>query len=266
MIRRLGEDLVLAFGFLTRLPMPRFSVREDRKLAEAFWAFPLAGLVVGAVAGFALWLCLWFGLAKTVSAVMALAMLALLTGAMHEDGLADFWDGLGGGRTRERKLEIMRDSHIGTYGVLALLLCYLALVALLSELAPRLTTDVSGQSVAALPGYQVIVFMAIASMLARATIAIPAMVLAIVRDDGLAKLFGRPGLGALVSTVLWPVVLSALVLPTLAIPLVLGSVLGAVLITALAKRYLGGVTGDVFGAAIMMSFVSGHLVSVAWLS
>ncbi|MEM6499792.1 MAG: adenosylcobinamide-GDP ribazoletransferase, partial [Pseudomonadota bacterium] len=192
MIRRVGEDLVLAFGFLTRLPMPAYHVREDRKLGEAFWAFPLAGLVVGAVAGTALWLCLWAGLDKVVAAVMALAVLALLTGAMHEDGLADFWDGLGGGRTSERKLEIMRDSHIGTYGVLALLLCYLALIALLSELTQRLASGVPGRSVAALSGYDVIAFVAIASMLARALIAIPALGLPTVRDDGLAKLFGRP--------------------------------------------------------------------------
>ncbi|MEM8977184.1 MAG: adenosylcobinamide-GDP ribazoletransferase [Pseudomonadota bacterium] len=266
MLRRLGEDLVMAFGFLTRLPVPALKVREDRKLGEAFWAFPLAGLVVGMVAGGVLWLCLWFGLGSPVAAIIALAVLTMLTGAMHEDGLADFWDGLGGGRTRERKLEIMRDSHIGTYGVMALLLCYLALVALLSELVHRLTSGVPGQSVVGLPGDNVIAFVAIASMLARAMIVIPAMVLPIARDDGLAKLFGRPGRGALVATVLWPVVLGALILPELAIPLVLGSALGAVLVTALARRYLGGVTGDVFGASIMTSFVGGHLFSVVWLS
>ena len=266
MIRRIGEDLVLAFGFLTRLPMPSVSVRDGRKLSEAFWAFPLAGLVVGAAAGGVLWLGLWFGIGKAVAAILSLATLVLLTGAMHEDGLADFWDGLGGGRTRERKLEIMRDSHIGTYGVLALILSYFALLALIAELTHLLTSWLPAHSVSPLPGFYIIVWLASAVMLSRCMIAIPALFLDFARDDGLAKLFGRPSTTSLVIAVAWPIVLVAIVLQSAAVPLIIGTAVGSTVVTVLAGRYLGGVTGDVFGASIMLSFVCGLLAAVMWLS
>ena len=266
MVRRLIEDLVLAFGFLTRLPMPAIEVREGRKLAEAFWAFPLAGLIVGLIAGGVLWVCLWLDLGKAIAATVALSTLALLTGAMHEDGLADFWDGLGGGRTRERKLEIMRDSHIGTYGVLALVLSYLALLALLAELSHLLTSWLPAHSVRPFSGAYIIVFVAVSAMLSRAMIALPAMFLPIAREDGLAKLFGRPGLSVLLISLLWPITLAAIVLQLHAIPLIIGSMIGSVINVVLAWRYLGGVTGDVFGASIMTSFIGGLLAVTAWLS
>ena len=266
MLRRLSEDLVLGFGFLTRLPMPPIVVREGRQLSEAFWVFPLAGLMVGTLAGGLLWLCLWLQVGKAISAIVALAVLAVLTGAMPEDGLADFWDGLGGGRTRERKLEIMRDSHIGTYGVLALVLCYLALLALLAELSHLLMSWLPAHSIEPLDGSYLIVFVAFAAMLSRAMIVIPAVVLSIAREDGLAKHFGRPGSLMLACSAIWPIVLCVVVLQLQAFPLVAGSIAGAVIITGLAWRYLGGVTGDVFGASIMMSFVGSLLMTVVWLS
>ena len=266
MIRRIGEDLVLAFGFLTRLPMPSVAVREGRRLSEAFWAFPLAGLVVGAAAGGVLWLGLWLGIGKAVAAILSLATLALLTGAMHEDGLADFWDGLGGGRTRERKLEIMRDSHVGTYGVLALLLCYFALIALMAELTHLLTSWLPAHSVSPFPGVYIIVWLASAVMLSRCMIVIPALFLDFARDNGLAKLFGRPSMSSLVISVLWPILLVAVILQTAAVPLIIGTAVGSIAISLLAARYLGGVTGDVFGASIMLSLVTGLLATVVWLS
>ncbi len=266
MPRRVVEDLVLAFGFLTRLPMPMIEVRDGRKLSEAFWAFPLAGLVVGGLAGVVLWSCLLLGLGKSTSAVVAMAVLATLTGAMHEDGLADFWDGLGGGRTLERKLEIMRDSRIGTYGVLALLLCYMMILALLAELSDLLVSWQPRHGIDVMPGSYVIIFPAFAAMLSRAMIALPAFALPAARDDGLAAFFGRPGVVGMSVSVLWPVALAVLILQQDAVPLILGSFSGAAIATALAWRYLGGVTGDVFGASIMMSFVVGLALSVVWLS
>jgi adenosylcobinamide-GDP ribazoletransferase len=84
-------------------------------------AFPAAGLVVGAIIGAVLVLVTWLGAPAAVAAPIAVAAGLLVTGALHEDGLADTADGFGGGATAERKLEIMRDSRIGTYGVLALI-------------------------------------------------------------------------------------------------------------------------------------------------
>ena len=99
------------------------------------WAFPVVGAVVGAIGGAVFWVCARLGMPPGVAAVWTLASMLLVTGALHEDGLADFADGLGGGRTRERKLEIMRDSRIGTFGGLALMLSLAARGTALATLA-----------------------------------------------------------------------------------------------------------------------------------
>ena len=108
---------------LTRLPMGWLTTSVGPgRLADAVWAFPVVGAVVGAIGGAVFWFCTRLGMPPGVAAVWTLVSMLLVTGALHEDGLADFADGLGGGRTRERKLAIMRDSRIGTFGGLALML------------------------------------------------------------------------------------------------------------------------------------------------
>ena len=94
----------------------------EANFAEAIWAAPVAGAVVGLVAGAAFAVAAWFGLPPSLSAIVALAAAILVTGSLHEDGVADIADGFGGGNTRERKLEIMRDSRNGTFGVVALVM------------------------------------------------------------------------------------------------------------------------------------------------
>ena len=108
-------DLFSAAAFLTRLPVPAAHVPTGG-LAQAARAFPVVGAGVGAAAGGVLWLAAQAGLPPLVCALLALAAAALVTGALHEDGLADLADGLGGGRDREAKLRIMRDSRIGAFG------------------------------------------------------------------------------------------------------------------------------------------------------
>ena len=87
---------------------------------DAAWSFPLVGLAIGASTAVILWLAILIGLPAPVGALLAIAASATLTGALHEDGLADVADGFGGGQDAEGKIAIMRDSKIGTYGVLAL--------------------------------------------------------------------------------------------------------------------------------------------------
>lgn len=93
-------------------------------MAASSWAWPVVGLAVGAISSVAGYFALAVGVTPPMAAIVALAAGALATGALHEDGLADLADGFGGGRTRDRKLEIMRDSRIGSYGVVALVLCF----------------------------------------------------------------------------------------------------------------------------------------------
>lgn len=119
--RRIAEDIALCFVFFTRLPLPAFDF-GGRTLAQAIWAAPLVGVAVGLIAGLAYVLALSLGVPVQVAAALALAATMLATGCLHEDGLSDVADGFGGGKTRERKLEIMRDSRIGAYGASALLM------------------------------------------------------------------------------------------------------------------------------------------------
>ncbi|MEM6375220.1 MAG: adenosylcobinamide-GDP ribazoletransferase, partial [Pseudomonadota bacterium] len=117
------HDLGRAVALLTRCPVPDFLLAPggDRAGAHAAWAYPIAGLIPGALAALFGSLAMFFGLGPAIAALSALGMAAFVTGALHEDGLADCADGFWGGWTPERRLEIMRDSRIGTYGVLTLI-------------------------------------------------------------------------------------------------------------------------------------------------
>lgn len=131
--RQMLDDIALGLVFFTRLPLPA-SDFHDRTLAQAIWAAPLAGLAVAVIGGVAYAVAVGFGLAAAPAAAMAIASIAIATGCLHEDGLSDVADGFGGGATRERKLEIMRDSRIGSYGAVALGLSLLIRWSALSEL------------------------------------------------------------------------------------------------------------------------------------
>ena len=123
-------DLRAALTFLTRLPVGG----PHRSLDRCGWAFPIAGALVGAAGGAVFWAAMWSGLGAWIGAFLTLTVTAVLTGALHEDGMADAADGLGAGGTTARKLEIMRDSRIGGYGALALILATGLKAAALSSL------------------------------------------------------------------------------------------------------------------------------------
>ena len=136
MLRSRLAELAAAFGLLTRLPLGILPQPADAAgYARAAWAWPLAGAVVGAFGGGTQALLTAAGLPPGLAAPWALAAMLLASGALHEDGLADTADGFGGGRDRDRKLEIMRDSRVGTYGVATLALSILLRWSALSELA-----------------------------------------------------------------------------------------------------------------------------------
>ena len=118
--RVLLRDIAMAVGLLTRLPVQLDFESARARGAAAAWAWPLAGVLVGTVVWAVGMLALWGGLSVGFAAGLALGAGMVVSGAMHEDGLADTADGFWGGWTPERRLEIMKDSHIGTYGVLAL--------------------------------------------------------------------------------------------------------------------------------------------------
>ncbi len=129
-------DVAISMVFFTRLPLPRFDA-PGRRLGEAIWAAPVAGLVVALLVWLVTLAADFVGLPSLTVAALALAAALLFTGCLHEDGLADVADGFGGGKTVERKLEIMHDSRLGTYGAAALfsvlLLRWSSLVTLLQH-------------------------------------------------------------------------------------------------------------------------------------
>lgn len=115
------NDPLLALSLLTRLPL-RLPDAAFERSAQAAWAYPLVGLATGLCVALAGYLALALGLPALIAAIVALGAGIIVTGAMHEDGLADCADGFWGGWDKEMRLKIMKDSQIGTYGVLALAL------------------------------------------------------------------------------------------------------------------------------------------------
>ena len=113
-----GTALRIAATFLTRVPLGG-SHTAPTPLSATVWVFPVVGAAVGLVGGLIFTACDWVGAPVWISAIAAISAMYALTGGLHEDGLADVADGFGGGNSRDRKLAIMRDSRIGTYGVSA---------------------------------------------------------------------------------------------------------------------------------------------------
>jgi adenosylcobinamide-GDP ribazoletransferase len=125
--------LLTAVQYFTRIPMPRWVGHEGAQLSGTTRYFPAIGLAVGAVAAAVFWAAS-IVFPPVIAAILSIIATAMLTGALHEDGLADTADGLGGGHTRERALEIMKDPRIGAFGALALMLLLSLKIATLSAL------------------------------------------------------------------------------------------------------------------------------------
>ncbi|MSU88371.1 adenosylcobinamide-GDP ribazoletransferase [Rhodobacteraceae bacterium 2CG4] len=220
-----------ALRFLTRLPVPAGGI-GDWSLARAARWFPLAGLVVGVLAGAAWWLASAIGLPPLAAAGLALTVQALLTGGLHEDGLADLADGLGSGAGRARALEIMRDSRIGAHGALALGLSLLLRTAALAALAPA-------AGLAAL---------AIANILSRAAISLSLGTLPYARPAGLAQDGRDHDPRALALTVGLACVAALLLGGLTGVLAIAAAAIGWAAISWRLVRSLGGHTGDGLGA------------------
>lgn len=134
-------DMMRALSFLSRIPVHDiFFENEHRTMGESARAFPAAGLLIALPSALVAALLAHFHADALLTAAITLAIATLMTGALHEDGLADTADGFGGGRDKHRALEIMKDSRIGTYGAIALTLSFLvrtaAIAALIREVSP----------------------------------------------------------------------------------------------------------------------------------
>jgi adenosylcobinamide-GDP ribazoletransferase len=247
---RWRDELGMAVTFLTRLPWPG-AIGHDRPLMAAAWCFPLVGAGVGAIAAIVLGLAVELSLPPLATALLAIGAATWVTGGLHEDGLADLADGFGGGRDAERKRAIMRDSRIGSYGVIVLV------VAIGLKASALASLDGGAVAAAALVA---------SSALGRAIIPAISYALPFAAPDGLARMAGRPGR----SGALWAAGLGAgialLALPAgMGVPAIVVAAVTAFAIAQLAKRQIGGATGDVLGGAALVAETAALLAISAGL-
>lgn len=221
-----------AFRLLTRIPLG--GPRPDRSLVGVAGWFPVVGLVVGLAVG-GVYALFYPWMPSVLSAVIAVGGGMVLTGALHEDGLADTMDAFAAGASGQRALEIMRDSRLGTYGTLALVVSILWRVGALGSLPP--SAAVAAAVVAHALGRTAAVGLMAASPAAR--------------EDGLGSL-GVQGvdLPQSVAAIVAGIGLTLITIGALLTAGVLALALTVVLvIRTISRRRIGGVTGDVLGAS-----------------
>lgn len=142
------DDVARSIGFLSRIPMPgRHFVGYDGRLNRAVRAFPFAGIVIVLPSAAAASAMNALQVGSLFAAFVVIALQALLTGALHEDGLGDTADGFGGGRDRDAALDIMKDSRVGTYGAVALILSFGLRVSALASILPLFTPLSAGMAI-----------------------------------------------------------------------------------------------------------------------
>jgi adenosylcobinamide-GDP ribazoletransferase len=249
-------ELVHALRFLTRLPVPFARTIDPPPLSQSMRMFSVAGALIGAVLGGALIGAGYLQLPPLLAGLIVCALGLLMTGALHEDGIADVSDGFGGGHTPEQRLAIMKDSRIGSYGALALIITVLARASC----------------------YGVIMVMnplAVLSILAAVQAFSRAMVVDLMwaerpaRSDGLSVMAGRPSSQVAVFTII--VGLAFMGLCTAFVPpekviVALGlGLAGTAIVRRLAVKLIGGQTGDVCGAVQVVSEIAMLLAFVSTL-
>lgn len=252
-LRGFCSDFLAAIQFLTRVPVPTPSYRAD-SFARSVKFFPVVGLLVGASAAL-VHLLLVPHFRRIVVACIVLAFLVLMTGLIHEDGLADAADGFGGGWNREKVLLIMRDSRVGNYGAAALTLSFLSRIHLLSSLP-----------LALVPQYLIAT-----RVLGQWTTLPLSFYLSPARaksEDGLdgqgARIARITSLGSLIAGTVFSFAVVIALLRARA-SFAIGVAIVVTLVSGLYfQRRIGGVTGDCFGAANQIAEVAVYLCG-AWI-
>jgi adenosylcobinamide-GDP ribazoletransferase len=259
LVSELTAEFLACLRFCTRLPIPALAFEKaphDMPISACARMLPVAGAVIGAIAAFVLWVAAKLGLPPSLAALLGIACLVVLTGALHEDGLADFADATAG-TTPEQRLAIMKDSRIGTFGTLALTLASLARVFSIAIIAAHSLC------------------LACWVLIATAAVSRTLMLLALyllppARTEGAGFAAAAPSEPALAVAALIAFILALLPLlagagiARVAIALTL-SVAAAYGVTMLARRLFQGQTGDVAGATQQAAEIAAYLVYAAQL-
>ncbi len=234
-------DIRRAASLLSRLPLGQVELGATRPMAASAWAWPLIGALLGALAGLLALLATWLTLPAPLSAALALASLIAMTGALHEDGLADTFDGLWGGQDRARRLEIMKDSRVGSYGVLALLLALILRWSALSALFQ------AGWILAPLVA---------AGALSRAPMALLMARLPNARGAGLAASTGRPEPQTALAALALACAIALLATGPAMLAATFWAGLATLALAGVARAKIGGQTGDILGASQQLAEIA----------
>ena len=244
-----AQDIPAAIGLLTRLPVRVDTEFAVERGAAAAWAYPIAGAVIALLSVAVAWGALWLGLGSMIAALLAVATGLITTGAMHEDGLADCADGFWGGWDSAMRLKIMKDSQIGTYGLLALLFSQAIRFGAVLEILQwdRWVLPLIALHVAS-----------------RAVMPVIMSALPHARDTGLSRSVGKVSQQSAIKSAL--IGLGALIIAFGLAGLFYGAIaaLSAFCLARLALAKISGQTGDVCGAAqqiaevaLLLAFVAG---------
>ena len=231
------NSFLVGLQFLTRIHIARQTVWTADAFGRSTRFFPLVGLVLGICYALAAWLLVYFIGMRTLTAVLLLILPLLLTGGLHADGFMDTADGVFSGRERERKLEIMKDSRVGSFGVVSFVLLMFLQFALLLDMHP---------------------FLLVPALFIMPIIGRMAMVLAIAcfpyaRADGMGKTFADMADRKTIVTASVMTVVFVLPCGLLASVALMLGVLFALFFCRAMTTTLGGVTGDVYGAVTVLT-------------
>ncbi|MEJ1174173.1 adenosylcobinamide-GDP ribazoletransferase [Agrobacterium sp. CMT1] len=236
-------DVMHSLAFLSRLPVPSrfFEGYSGVPMGRAARAFPAAGLLIALPAAFLVVVFARFDASPQLTGWLAIGLTALMTGALHEDGLADMADGFGSGRDKSRMLEIMKDSRIGSYGTIAMVLSFALRATALASL------------IETLPGKTAAACLIAALVTSRALMVWHWQSLPAAKTSGIAVNAGQPGESerniALAAGLFLFILFTLHALPLFEIVLVLAvAVIAAMLFGRLCERKIGGHTGDTIGA------------------
>ena len=236
-------DIPAAIGLLSRIPVRVDEAWAKERGPQQCWAFGLVGLVLGLVSS----ICAWIGLALDLNplavGILIVASVTFVSGAMHQDGLADTLDGFWGGWTRMQRLEIMKDSHIGAYGVLGLVIVVGLQAALYGQLIQKTILPIIG------------------IMVMSRAVMVPVMaILPNARGSGLSSQIGRP---KIVTAWLAMGLGSILAIVTGAWAAILGASIAAIIVALIANQKIKGQTGDILGATQQTAELTSLLFVVA---
>ncbi len=246
----LVSDIPAAISLLTRLPVPVDHELAGKRAAYATWAYPLVGAILGLLAGIIGCLLYWFGAPSNIAALISLISLVMFSGGLHEDGLADCADGFGGAYEKDRRLEIMKDSRIGAFGAIALILFLIGRAGTMDALIVTSFTPA-------------LIAVGAASRLPM-VLAMYAMPNA--RGSGLASSVGKPPETSLIIAIITTLVLCFIMLGWSGIFIFGWAILAAIVMGVIAHRAIGGYTGDVLGAMQQCAELAALAAAVTALS